>query len=402
MMRRWVGAAVIAGCLGLAPAARAQYGPPPSGPGPLPEPVPFCPEPGSNFVPGPLSTATAPPGPSDCLSLPDDGTGAFPCKECTPEEACYFSVGAQMLQRQHLATAGVLAVQDPGNLDTGNLPPANAPVLQSLSDVHPHFNAGPRATLGYLCNGNQAFEVSGYYIFESNATSAIQNPGRIDSFFFNPPLGFEGDNGLWLQADRMSTMLSSTLWTVEANYRYTDAAVTGAELIAGVRYFDLDERLSSFTDDDGIQFPLVNGQPDPARTATYSVRTHNRLVAPQLGFEWEKNPTCWLGLGVSAKGAWGANFVTLERSLVRGDGFVGFNGSRSETQFSQMYEINAFVDIHILERLKLRMGYDTMWFLNMANVVDQYDFNLQDTNTILNRNGSIFFHGPMAELQFLF
>ncbi len=307
-----------------------------------------------------------------------------------------------MLQRQHLASGGVLAIQDPGNLDTGNPPPANAPVLQSLSDVSQHFGGGPRATLGYLFNGNQAIEVSGFYIFQNSSTTALADPGRIDSFFFNPPLGFEGDNGLWLQADRMSTSFSSTLWNAEVNYRYTDAAVTGAELIAGVRYLDLDERLSSVTDDDGIQFPLVNGGADPTRVATYSVRTHNHLLAPQLGFEWDKNLTNWLGLGVSAKGAWGANFVTLDRSLVRGDGFVGFAGSKSETQFSQMYEMNAFVDFHLMERLTLRMGYDTMWFLNMANVVDQYDFNLQDTNNLNNRNGSIFFHGPMAELQFLF
>ena len=244
--------------------------------------------------------------------------------------------------------------------------------------------------------------MSGFYIFQNNSTASIQAPGRIDSFFGNPPLGFEGDNGLWLQADRMSTSFSSTLWNAEANYRYTDAAVTGAELIAGVRYLDLDERLSSVTDDDGFQFPMINGQSDPARVATYSVRTHNHLVAPQLGFEWDKELAHWLTLGVAGKGAWGANFVTLDRSLVRGDGFVGFNNSKSETQFSQMYEIHAFVDFHLLERLNLRMGYNTMWFLNMANVVDQYDFNLQNTGNVNNRDGSIFFHGPMAELQFLF
>ena len=41
MMRRWVAAAVMAGCLGLAQAAQAQY--PPAGPGvPArpPEPIP--------------------------------------------------------------------------------------------------------------------------------------------------------------------------------------------------------------------------------------------------------------------------------------------------------------------------------------------------------------------------
>ena len=122
MVRRWVSAAVIAGCLGLAPAAQAQVGP-----APLPEPIPFCPDPGSNYVPGPMSAATAPPGPPDCLSLPNDGTGAFPCQCTEPECAVYFSVGAQMLQRQNLAGGGVLAVRDPGVLDTGIAPRPTPP-----------------------------------------------------------------------------------------------------------------------------------------------------------------------------------------------------------------------------------------------------------------------------------
>ena len=107
-------------------------------------------------------------------------------------------------------------------------------------------------------------------------------------------------------------------------------------------------------------------------------------------------------LGRRGQGAWGANFVNLDRSLARGDGFIGFVGNQSEIQFSQMYEINAFVDFNVLVRLKLRAGYNAMWFLNMANVVDEFDFNLRNTNTINNRNGSIFFQGPMAELEFLF
>ncbi len=59
---------------------------------------------------------------------------------------------------------------------------------------------------------------------------------------------------------------------------------------------------------------MTNGQPDPTRVATYSVQTHNRLLAPQLGFEWDKSLTDWLALGVTAKGAWGEpNFVELDR-----------------------------------------------------------------------------------------
>jgi hypothetical protein len=404
MMRCWVGAAVIAGCLGFVTAARAQL-PPPTAQDTMPEPIPFCPQTpqaGPDMIPGPLNPLIAPHGPGPDLSLPNDGSGAFPCcPPLKPKGCCYFDVGAQMLMRQH-PFGGPISLLDPQNLDTGNPPPGSPPFLQHFSDIDPRFSAGPRGTLGYVFDGNQAIEVSAYYLFETNSTIAAAIPGRIDSFFINPPLGFEGDNGLWLQADRMTTTLSSTLWSAEANYRCCDVAITGAELIAGVRYLDLDERLTNLTDDDGLVFPLANGQPDPTRVATYMVRTHNHLVAPQLGFEWERCLTCWLDLGLMAKGAWGVDFVDLDRQLVRGDGFLGFSSHRSETQFAQMYELNAFVDIHIVERCRVRLGYTTLWFANMANVSDQFDFNLQNTDSFNSRNGSVFFHGPMVEFQFLF
>ena len=403
MKRRWVGVAVIAGCLGLVQAARAQLPPAQAGADSMPEPIPFRPDAGpTNLVPGPLSPQTAPQGPPDYLSLPADAPGAFPTKRYDPEEAFYFNIGAQLLRRQSLSNSGVIAVLDPQLLDTGTAAPAGAAVAQKFSDINPHQNGGPRATFGYLFNTNQAFELTGFYIFESNQTTEVLNPGRVDSFFFNPPLGFEGDNGLWLQADRLSTTLSTTLFGAEANYRYTDAAVMGAELIMGVRYLDLAERLTTRTDDDGFSFPMVNGLPDPTRIATYSVQTHNRLVAPQLGFEWDKSFTKFLTLGFMAKGAWGADFVDMDRNLIRGDGLHGFAGKKSDIQFGQMYEMNAFVDFNILERARLRLGYNALWFLNMANVVDQYDFNLKDANNLNRRSGSIYFQGPMAELQFLF
>jgi Putative beta barrel porin-7 (BBP7) len=403
MMRRWVGVAVIAGCLGLAQAARAQFSPPPAGPDALPEPIPVSPEAGQANAPGgPVNPECAQPGMPDCLSLPNDGTGAFSCREIDPERAVFFNVGAQLFQRQKQSQGGKLAVLDPFNIDTGNLPPVGGRAIQEFSDIGTRQNGGPRATLGYLFNTNQSFELTGFYIFQSNQTARLQDPGRIDSPFFNPPLGFEGDNGLWLQADRMSTTLSTTLFSVEGNYRYTDAAVTGAELIVGVRYLDVKERITNTTDDDGVAFPLINGLADPTRIATYSAGAHNRLVAPQLGFEWDKRCCKWLTLGVMAKGAWGVDFVDFNRSLVRGDGFVGFTGKNSEMQFSQMYELNAFVDFHILERARIRLGYSTMWLFNVANAMDQVDFNLQNTSTFNNRNGSIYFQGPMAELQFLF
>ena len=402
MMRRWVGAAVIAGCLGLVHAeARAQYPPGPAGSSPLPEPLSFG-QGGAEAPGGPdlgAAPLTSPGGP--VVSLPADGTGAFPCQEPCLESGTFFHVGGQALRRQGFGNE-ILAVRDPQNLDTGAAPTAGLPVLQKLGNVNPLFNGGVRATLGCLFEGNQSLEITGFYDFEGTQSNSISNAGRIDSFFTNIPLGFEGDNGLWLQADRQTTALKTILWGTEVNYRWADPGLMGAELIVGVRYLDLKDKITTTTDDDGIAFPLTNGQPDPTRVASYAVQTENRYFGPQLGFEWGRDCCKWMTLGVGGKGSVGADYVELRRTLMRGDGFVGFDAGKDRFQYSMLYELNGFVDFHLLERVKLRLGYQALWFVHMDNVSGEYDFNLQNTNGSNSQSGSVFFHGPMAELQFFF
>jgi len=333
-------------------------------------------------------------------SLSEDSPSAFSEKKFDCEHAWFFDLGAVGLQRQSLPS-GAIAVFDPQNLDTGTPPPAGSPVAQRLSNIHTPMNFGIGGTIGLIeaCN---TFEFTGFIIFENSRSIQAARPGQIDLFFVNPPLGFEGDNGLWLQADRTTTTFSSSLGDAELNYRYANPAVKEAELIAGVRYLDLREQLSTFTDDDGLAFPLTNGGFDPTRAATYSVQAHNRLVAPQLGFEWAHSVAPWATLGFGGKAALGANFLEQRTSLVRADGFVGFNNVKNDVQFSQAYELKAFVDFHILERARIHLGYNAMWFNNVADVGNQYNFNLQNINSTTNANRSIFFHGPVVELQFLF
>jgi hypothetical protein len=55
-----------------------------------------------------------------------------------------------------------------------------------------------------------------------------------------------------------------------------------------------------------------------------------------------------------------------------------------------------------MERARIHLGYNAMWLANVADAGDQYNFNLQNTNSTANGNHTIFFHGPVVELQFLF
>src|SRR5579872_1395907 len=172
----------------------------------MPEPLPCGPgggpppAPAPNLVPGPLNPADAPPGPCNDLSLPADHASAFQCENFPPECAFYVNVGAMALQRQQLG-AGAVALVDNGSmgLDTG-LPGMNDALLaQRFKDMVPGMNWGLRGTAGMLL-GDRAIELSGFTIFQRAASQEVDAPGLLNLFFTNPPLGFEGDNGLWLQA----------------------------------------------------------------------------------------------------------------------------------------------------------------------------------------------------------
>src|SRR5689334_19581136 len=125
MKRWWIGAALAAVCVGQS--AWGQQ-PPAGDGGPLPEPAPVAPC-GPQFVPGPLTSAGAPPGPGDALSLPASLPTAWG-KGPVPEEGAFFSLGAMGLQRQR-----------PGHTEVGRNELTNRPVLDT-NDLNPEMNWG--------------------------------------------------------------------------------------------------------------------------------------------------------------------------------------------------------------------------------------------------------------------
>src|SRR5262249_4942030 len=145
---------------------------------------------------------------------------------------------------------------------------------------------------------------------------------------------------------------------------------------------------------------------DLTRAANYRVETRNYIVAPQLGIEYGWCPfgECLPGvaLGFTAKGAWGVNFIEYRNRLTRGDGIQAFNTSNNATAFAHLYEVGGWLDIALLEKLRLRGGYQAIWLLNIANVQDQVDLNFANVEGPRKSTGDIFLHGPFLELQFLF
>jgi hypothetical protein len=415
MVKRWIGLTVVALSLGQAadvhaqaPATSQTAPAQPQANGPQPsvianDPVPYAPSqamfPG---VAGPQVAGT--PDPSACpgvqpIEVPK-GPNAFKDASCGSQCGCYFDVGGMALQRSRLGHQ-VIAVQDATGIDNGNPPAKHAPELQDLNQIPMDYQGGVDATLGYRWDCG-SIELHGFYLFRNTTQVQTSQAGRLDSFFVNPPVGFEGDNGMWLQADVMRSSFRSEIGSAELMCNYWSDSAATCEGSLGFRFLDLTERLRQFTGDDDLTVRDINGNPDPTRQASYEIRTQNRIIGPQAGFQLTGHICPWLNCAIFGKACVGANFLDESVRLQRGDGFIGFSDERNKVIVSQVYEVGAYLDWCFCDGLHLRTGWMALILYDVATAQDQFDFNLANTLGRQKYDGSAFYQGPVIELQFYF
>jgi hypothetical protein len=220
------------------------------------------------------------------------------------------------------------------------------------------------------------------------------------------PLGFEGNNGLWVNADRVIATYTHQTGSAEFNYRNWNTGINDTEVIVGIRYVHAQETVGIFTDDEAFTVNAV-GATDPRRSATYTSTTRNNIVALQMGGEYATNVPIpllqrFLWFYFQGKAAIGPNFIERRFKLTRGDGLKGLDVAQTDVNFGQIYELMSGFDLHLLERLRLRVGYQALWLLGTSNAGTQINFDLQRQGRQPLDYNSQFFHGPTAELQFLF
>ena len=83
-----------------------------------------------------------------------------------------------------------------------------APEILNTSDLDPNYMWGPKFTIGFQ-EDSSIVEVTGFYLCQTNATTQISDISRIDLPFavFPQPIGFLGNNNLFLQADHYDVAL---------------------------------------------------------------------------------------------------------------------------------------------------------------------------------------------------
>jgi hypothetical protein len=207
---------------------------------------------------------------------------------------------------------------------------------------------------------------------------------------------------MWLQADIIRTQLQTALANGELNFRFWPHVCGEINMLVGVRYLDIYERVGIFTGDDDLVSRDVAGNPNPVLQADYTATAHNRILGGQLGVEWNKPITWWLAYSMVVKGAWGVNFLDVNTALKRGDGFAGPAGHYSDTNFSQLYEAGFFLSFPLRDNIHVRAGYNLLWVLDITEATDVVDFNLANPGGRHDPHGSSMYHGPSVEFQILF
>ncbi len=314
----------------------------------------------------------------------------------------YGGIGYMGLTRGRL-DKNSLAVQDnqSGGIDTG-IPFSGGPSLLNGNDISPRIGSGFTAMVGKQW-GDYAVEFGGFYISQTSSSRQIDDKGSINAPFANPPVGFEGDNGLWLQGDTFRATLSDQVGSAELNFRKWTTWCPYVSTTCGIRYLDVLERFNQYMGDDDLTVTnVITGMPDPTREATYYATAHNRIVAPQLGIEFNYPLGMWLAIDFTAKGAWGVNFLETDIELQRGDGLIGRQGGHSEAVFSQLYELGLNFDVFVTPHTRFRAGYNVLWALEVGTADGQVNYDLSKTPTGVNHDGNILFYGPSVQFQWAY
>ncbi|MGL6097418.1 MAG: hypothetical protein ACRC7O_16675, partial [Fimbriiglobus sp.] len=352
MKRWWKRLAVVAAWLGVGVTVHAQgFTAGPHGAARMPEPLRYSPGPAPDLVPGPLTPQIAPVGPPPELSLPASHSNAYPLEKYSTEAGWYASIGGQFLKRYRSEHGPSVFLDPVNNLDTGILSSQNLPIRRNTADVDPAYRPGGRLTLGYLL-GSNSIEVNGFYTPEESNEKALTNPGQLSLQFAGPngsfPIGFDGNNGIFTQADRVVLTFRNEIGGGEVLYRQWNAGVNGFDLLVGARHLYVNERLGIFVDDEaGIVDDF--GRSDPLRQAEYASQIRTNFVGLTVGGEgsW---PLWQNGIWLTAigKAAAGVNVIERRLSLTRGDGFQAFDVKSHQTQFGHLYDATIALDIHLL------------------------------------------------------
>ena len=157
--------------------------------------------------------------------------------------------------------------------------------------------------------------------------------------------------------------LTTELWGTEGNFVLTDNLASqmydgyrlALQPLFGFRYVQLKERLQQ----NGIDTNVVSGE---TRTAVIDSENTNNLYGPTIGLRAEVRGK-WVTFGVQPKMTFGLNDYAINTSsqnlLVASE--IRRQSREEHVEYAPIFELNAYLKVHLNENFALHVGYDFMW-----------------------------------------
>jgi len=289
--------------------------------------------------------------------------------------------------------------------------PPGTTFLFDGSSLYPEIRYGGRATVGFWLDpcATRAIEVSAFALAPSflNQGFDAANFGGVLFRPFHAVNSGAANGGEFAEnvnaiggAGRVDITGSSFMWGAEADYRrrLCCSCMGRIDLLAGFRYLNLNEDLQ-------IQetFGTAQAPPGPGNTfigtVTDRFSTSNSFYGGQLGIHYEHRWDRWtvdatakvaLGYTASVVTIFGQQNVTAPPLGTFNGGLLALgtnSGTFSTSNFSVVPEVDLNVGWYLTPRLKLFVGYTSLFWTSVLRPGDQIDRNL-DVTRIPNFNAT--------------
>jgi Putative beta barrel porin-7 (BBP7) len=291
---------------------------------------------------------------------------------------------------------------DPASANAGALGDPTTQILFGGSDFGKTILSGLRVRAGAAISDSLAVEAGGFVLQNRSAGFSAQSDGAGSPLIARPVIlattGSEGsyaDSFAGFIAGGVNVDFKSSFYGLEANAARRLPLFGGpleVDLLAGIRYLHLDERLQ--VDDNfaalvpGILTFLGNPADPPSTLTDFDrFRTANDFVGAQIGARGKLVVRDW-ELGASGKLALGATYQTVDiqgattlntpgAPAVTAPGGVLAQatniGRYHATPFTVVPELELSAGYQIFPGVTIRAGYNLIYWSNVVRVNNQID-----------------------------
>jgi hypothetical protein len=370
---------------------------------------------GPNGTPG----VDLPMGATYYPGISGDGSGGLfsCCKslfycESGERRGIYGKLGYIAMWRESLPRIDLVAIEPATTVDltdptnpfirptTDGDPVTLFPFIFDMGSLSPRPHNGAQFAVGIQDNDAcMMWELGGYFASFGVIRKNLVAPGRLDTPYFNAPVGFQDTAGLWLNADLMAFEFGNSVWSAETNLRWFGSTwkCFDVNYLVGLRYVKLYERFTHYTVDDDIQF----GVNDPTTRANLTFQAENDMLGAQVGF----GMTQWLSetwsLSYDQKVGLMANGAKSRNRLVRDDGLVGFDTVHTTWRFATIWEGGLYLGLGT-GGWRARAGYEYKIFSGVSSINQQFTFDLQDAAFRHKSTDTLLYHGPSLSIEWVF